>query len=125
LALWLPSRLLAAQQLCLAWLWPLVEHKLPSRPHRLQLAVGSTPARWPPPQCSRPSCLPLCAASRPSVLHVRPLPLPLALRPRLALLWARQWHPVHQSVLLPLRQKSNPLPCLSRHRLQRLPQLSL
>jgi hypothetical protein len=117
LVLWLPSPLLAAQQRCQAWLLVLVQPRLPSRPHRLQLAVSLTPARWPRLPFSLPSCLPLCAVSRLSALPVHQLPLPLALWPLLALLWAQQWHPAHPSVLLPLCQKSNPLPCLSPHRL--------
>lgn len=58
------------------------------------------------------------------MLPVRPLRLLLALRPPLALLWARQWHRLLllRLFVLPLpRLKFSLLPCKSRHRLLRLP----
>ena len=81
-------------------------------------------ARWPPPLRWLPYSRPLCAACRPSVLPVRLLPQLLALRPLLALLWARQWLRLRLSHLpvLPLpRLKSSLLPCKSHHRLHLLP----
>lgn len=84
-----------------------------------------TLARLPPPLRWLPSFLPLYAASRPSVRPVRQLPLlhrPLALLRLLALLWARQWLPLHLLVLLQLLQKSSQQLCQQLHRL-RLPLL--
>ena len=79
-----------------------------------------TLARLPPPLPWLLSCLPLYAASRPSVRPVRQLPLLLATQRLLALLWARQWHPLHLSVQLPLRQKSSLRPCQPPHLLRLL-----
>ena len=58
------------------------------------------------------------------MLPVRLLPQLLALRPLLALLWARQWlrpRLLRLSVLPLPRLKSSLLPCKSHHRLLRLP----
>lgn len=82
-----------------------------------------TLARLPPPLHWLLSCLPLYAASRPSVQPVRPLPLLrllLALQRLLAHLWARQWLQLRLFVLLPLLQKSSLRPCQPLNRLRQL-----
>lgn len=76
--------------------------------------VGLTLARLPPLPCLHPSFLPLCAASRPFVLRVHPLPLPHPL-----LLWPLCL-PLRLFVPLQLHQKFNLQPCLLHLRLRLL-----
>lgn len=101
----------------------LAQLKQPSRLHKLQLVAALTLARLPPPLRWLQSCLPLYAASRPSVRPVHQSPLQrllLALQRLLAHLWARQWLPLHLFVPLLQRQKSSLRPCQSPHRLRLL-----
>ena len=94
----------------------LVQPMRPSRPHRPQLVAGLTLERWPRLPCSHPFCLPLCAASRPFVLHAHPLPLQHLLP---LLLWPLCLQ-LRLFVPLQLHQKFNLRPCLLHLRLRLL-----